>query len=48
MTELHKKVTSGFKWTGISSMATTALQIIQLLVLAHLLAFALLAFFFGG
>jgi len=38
MTELHKKATSGFKWTGISSMATTALQIIQLLVLAHLLS----------
>ena len=38
MSELHQKATSGFKWTGISSMATTALQIIQLLVLAHLLS----------
>jgi len=38
MTELYKKATSGFKWTGISSATTTALQIIQLLVLARLLS----------
>jgi lipopolysaccharide exporter len=38
MNQLYQKATSGFKWTGISSMTTTALQIIQLLVLAHLLS----------
>jgi lipopolysaccharide exporter len=38
MSELQKKATSGFKWTGMSSITSTALQIIQLLVLAHLLS----------
>ena len=37
MTELRKKVTSGFKWNSFSSIATNALKIIQLLVLARLL-----------
>ncbi|MCH7500561.1 MAG: MOP flippase family protein [Nitrospinae bacterium] len=38
MSELHQKATSGFKWTGISSVTTTVLQLVQLLVLARLLA----------
>lgn len=38
MSELQNKATLGFKWTGISSITSTALQIIQLLVLARLLS----------
>lgn len=38
MTDLHKKAASGFKWTSVASVTNTALQILQLLVLAHLLS----------
>jgi len=37
MSSLQKKATDGVKWTGLSALITTVLQLLQILVVARLL-----------